>query len=266
MDQPASPPASPPADLLSAFRLDGRVAAITGGARGIGYETARLFVAAGAKVVLLDLDGDAAAKAAAQLGQQASSAQLDVSAEAEVIRAFDAIVSDHGRLDILVNNAGMAVRRPTTELSLADWQRVVDVNMTGVFLCARAAATHMLRQKSGAMVNTASIMGLSGGGLYPNISYQASKGAVVNMTRALAVEWAASGIRVNAVAPTWVDTEFIGALKSQPELLDQIQRITPLGRLAQPMEVAHAILFLASPAAAMVTGHVLAVDGGYLAQ
>ena len=266
MDQSASPPASSPADLLSAFRLDGRVAAITGGARGIGYGTARLFVAAGAKVVLLDVDKDAAAKAAAQLGQQASHAQLDVSSEAEVIRAFDAIVSDHGRLDILVNNAGMAVRRPTTELSLADWQRVVDVNMTGVFLCARAAATHMLRQKSGAMVNTASIMGLSGGGLYPNISYQASKGAVVNMTRALAVEWAASGIRVNAVAPTWVDTEFIGALKSQPELLGQIQRITPLGRLAQPMEVAHAILFLASRAAAMVTGHVLAVDGGYLAQ
>ena len=258
-------PASPPADLMNAFRLDGRVAAITGGARGIGYETARLFIAAGARVVLLDVDEEGAAKAAAQLGQQVSSARLDVSSEAEVVRAFDAIAADHGRVDVLVNNAGMALRRPTTELSLADWQRVVDVNMTGVFLCARTAATHMLRQKAGAIVNTASIMGLSGGGLYPNISYQATKGAVVNMTRALAVEWAAAGIRVNAVAPTWVDTEFIGALKSQPELLGQIKSITPLGRLAQPMEVAHAILFLASPAAAMVTGHVLAVDGGYLA-
>jgi NAD(P)-dependent dehydrogenase (short-subunit alcohol dehydrogenase family) len=109
-------------------------------------------------------------------------------------------------------------------------------------------------------------MGLSGGGLYPNISYQATKGAVVNMTRAFAVEWAAGGIRVNAVAPTWVDTDFIAALKTQPELMARIRAVTPMGRVAQAQEVANAILFLASPAAAMVTGHVLAVDGGFLAQ
>ena len=252
--------------LLEVFRLDGRVAAITGGARGIGYETARLFAAAGARTVLLDVDEAAAMQAAERLGPAASALRLDVASEADVARAFDGIVASHGRLDVLVNNAGTALRRPTTELSLADWQRVVDVNLTGVFLCARAAAAHMLRQGGGTMVNTASIMGLSGGGLYPNISYQATKGAVVNMTRALAVEWAAGGIRVNAVAPTWVDTEFIGPLKANPELLERIRRVTPLRRLAQPQEVAHAILFLASPASAMVTGHVLAVDGGYLAQ
>ena len=258
--------ASPLASSLQAFRLDGQVAAITGGARGIGYETARLFVAAGARVVLLDLDEMAAREAAARLGPAASALRLDVSAEAEVTRAFDAIVHSHGRIDVLVNNAGMALRRPTIELSLADWQRVVDVNMTGVFLCARAAAAHMLRAGAGVVVNTASIMGLSGGGLYPNISYQATKGAVVNMTRALAVEWAAGGVRVNAVAPTWVDTEFIGPLKADAALMERIRQMTPLGRLAQPVEVANAILFLASPASAMVTGHVLAVDGGFLAQ
>lgn len=252
--------------LLDVFRLDGRVAAITGAARGIGYETARLFAAAGARTVLLDLDEAAAARAAESLGPTASAMRLDVASEAEVTRAFDAIVATHGRIDVLVNNAGMALRRPSTELSLSEWQRVVDVNMTGVFLCARAAATHMLRRSSGVIVNTASIMGLSGGGLYPNISYQATKGAVVNMTRALAVEWAAGGIRVNAVAPTWADTEFIGPLKANPALMDKIRGLTPLGRLAQPIEVANAILFLASPASAMVTGHVLAVDGGYLAQ
>jgi NAD(P)-dependent dehydrogenase (short-subunit alcohol dehydrogenase family) len=115
-------------------------------------------------------------------------------------------------------------------------------------------------------VNTASIMGLSGGGLYPNISYQATKGAVVNMTRALAVEWAKQGIRVNAVAPTWVRTGFIGALMDQPDLMAEINRVTPLGRLAEPEEVAAAILFLASPAASMITGHTLPVDGGFLAQ
>ena len=252
--------------LLDVFRLDGCVAAITGAARGIGFETARLFAAAGARTVLLDLDEAAAERAAESLGPTASAMRLDVASEAEVTHAFDAIVATQGRIDVLVNNAGMALRRPSTELSLSEWQRVVDVNMTGVFLCARAAATHMLRRSSGVIVNTASIMGLSGGGLYPNISYQATKGAVVNMTRALAVEWAKSGLRVNAVAPTWVDTGFIGALKDSPELMREIERVTPVGRLAQPVEVAHAILFLASPASSMVTGHVLAVDGGFLAQ
>jgi NAD(P)-dependent dehydrogenase (short-subunit alcohol dehydrogenase family) len=257
---------NPTISLMDAFRLDGRVAAITGGARGIGYATAQLFVAAGARVVLLDLDESAARESAARLGPGASAMRLDVACEEEVTRAFDALVATHGRIDVLVNNAGTALRRPTTELSLADWQRVVDVNLTGVFLCARAAATHMLRAGGGAIVNTASIMGLSGGGLYPNISYQATKGAVVNMTRALAVEWAQRGLRVNAVAPTWVDTEFIGPLKSDAALMDRIRQMTPLGRLAEAGEVANAILFLASPASAMVTGHVLAVDGGFLAQ
>ena len=252
--------------LMDAFRLDGRVAAITGGARGIGYATASLFTAAGARVVLLDRDEAAARDAAARLGPTVSALRVDIASEDEVTRAFDTVVGAQGRIDVLVNNAGMAIRRPTTELSLADWQQVVDVNMTGVFLCARAAATHMLRSGGGVMVNTASIMGLSGGGLYPNISYQATKGAVVNITRALAVEWAGRGVRVNAVAPTWVDTDFIGSLKSDPALMERIRQMTPLGRLAQPAEVANAILFLASPASAMVTGHVLAVDGGFLAQ
>ena len=171
----------------------------------------------------------------------------------------------HGRLDILVNNAGIAIRRPALDLSLEDWNAVVAVNMTGLFLCARAAARHM-QAIGGAIVNTASIMGLSGGGLYPNISYQTTKGAVVNMTRALAVEWAPARIRVNAVAPTYVRTNFIAALTVQPELVGAIERMTPLGRLAEPEEIATAMLYLASPAASMVTGHILAVDGGFLAQ
>ncbi|HYF41796.1 MAG TPA: SDR family oxidoreductase [Ramlibacter sp.] len=255
-----------PDAALQAFRLDGQVAAITGGARGIGLATARLMASAGAHVVLLDKDGAAAAEAARELGPSASADTLDVASEAQVTAAFERLVERHGRLDILVNNAGMALRRPTVELALADWQRVIDVNLTGVFLCAQAAGRRMLAQGSGAIVNVASIFGLSGGGLYPNISYQSSKGAVVNLTRALAVEWAPHGLRVNAVAPTWVDTEFIAALKSQPSLIDRIKSVTPLQRLAQPEEVAHAILYLASPAAAMVTGHVLPVDGGFLAQ
>jgi NAD(P)-dependent dehydrogenase (short-subunit alcohol dehydrogenase family) len=164
-----------------------------------------------------------------------------------------------------VNNAGLAIRKPSLELTLADWNAVVAVNLTGAFLCARAAARHM-PERGGSIVNTASIMGLSGGGLYPNISYQATKGGLVNMTRALAVEWAPRGIRVNAVAPTWTKTGFIAELQSSPELMQRIRDVTPLKRSAEPHEVASAVLFLASPAAAMVTGHILAVDGGYLAQ
>ena len=115
-------------------------------------------------------------------------------------------------------------------------------------------------------MNIASIMGMSGGGLYPNVSYQTSKGAVVNMTRALALEWSKQGIRVNAVAPTYVRTDFIKGIMSNPTMLARINEMTPLGRLAEPEEVAHAVLFLASPASAMITGHILPVDGGFLAQ
>src|SRR3989454_2947819 len=243
-------------DPLSEFRLDGEVAVVTGGAGGIGSVVATAFAAVGARVAIFD---------PAATGEDAH--QVDVADEAQVKAAFDTVVARHGRLDILFNNAGIALRRPATELSLDDWNKVVAVNMTGVFLCAREAARHMLAGgRGGRIVNTASIMGLSGGGLYPNISYQATKGGLVNMTRALAVEWAARGIRVNAVAPTWTKTGFIGQLEQSPELMQRIRDVTPLKRLAEPEELVGAVLFLASRASAMVTGHVLAVDGGFLAQ
>jgi NAD(P)-dependent dehydrogenase (short-subunit alcohol dehydrogenase family) len=249
------------------FRADGLVAAITGGAQGIGLAAGRLLAAMGARVVLLDLDAAAAVDAAAGIGPAAWGCALDVTDAASVRAAFAGIVEREGRLDILVNNAGRAIRRPSLELELSDWDAVVAVNMTGAFLCARAAAAAMIAGgRGGSIVNTASIMGLSGGGLYPNISYQTTKGAVVNMTRALAVEWAGHGIRVNAVAPTWTRTGFIGELEQKPELMERIRAVTPLGRLAEAEEVAYAIGFLASPAAAMITGVTLPVDGGFLAQ
>jgi len=124
----------------------------------------------------------------------------------------------------------------------------------------------MVKRQSGCIINTASIMGLSGGGLYPNISYQSTKGAVVNLTRALAVEWAREGIRVNAIAPTWVRTDFIKPLTDNPELLGKLNAMTPMGRIAQVYEIVGGVIYLASPAAGMVTGHTLAIDGGFLAQ
>jgi NAD(P)-dependent dehydrogenase (short-subunit alcohol dehydrogenase family) len=243
-------------DPLAEFRLDGEVAVVTGGASGIGRVVADALAAVGARVAIFDV---AAAGAEAY--------KVDVADEAQVTAAFAEVVGRHGRLDVLFNNAGIAIRRPTAELTLDDWSKVVAVNMTGVFLCAREAARHMLAGgRGGRIVNTASIMGVVGGGLYPNISYQATKGAVVNMTRALAVEWARQGIRVNAIAPTWVRTPLTRGITEKPELVERIVQLTPLGRLAEPEELVGAVLFLASRASAMVTGHILAIDGGFLAQ
>ena len=252
------------------FDLEGVVAVVTGGGSGIGKATASLLAQAGAKVVIVDRNqsaGESAASSIIAQGGSAFAATADITDEPAVEKLFADTVKREGHIDVVVSNAGIAIRKPAVELSLPDWDRVVAVNMTGIFLCARAAARHMIDAKrGGAIINTASIMGLSGGGLYPNISYQTTKGAVVNMTRALAVEWAPHNIRVNAVAPTYVRTAFIAQILERPALVEKIKAMTPLKRLAEPEEVAAAILFLASPAAAMITGHTLPVDGGFLAQ
>jgi NAD(P)-dependent dehydrogenase (short-subunit alcohol dehydrogenase family) len=256
-------------DPFAAFRLDGRIAVVTGAARGIGRATAAALYRAGATVAILDRDAataEATARALAEGGPAVSVHAADVTDEASLERAFATIVQHRGGVDILVNSAGIGLRHPAVEHPLADWDKVLAVNLTGVFLASRIAARSMISRGGGAVVNLASIMGFSGGGIYPNVSYQATKGAVVNMTRALAVEWAQSGIRVNAVAPTWVRTDLTAPLLDQPGIVERIAELTPMRRLATQEEVAQAILFLASPAAAMITGHTLPVDGGFLAQ
>lgn len=250
---------------LASFRLDGKLAFVTGGGGGIGRAAARAFAEVGARVHVADVDFEAARSAAAEIvaaGGVAAPHQLDVADERAVEQAFAAL-TDEGGVDVLVNSAGVSRRRPALELSLADWRFVNDVNVTGTFLCARAAARGMAR--GGSIVNIASMLGFSGG-LYPNISYQTSKGAVVNMTRALAIEWAEAGIRVNGVAPGYIQTPFLTRATATLEGRAEIENATPMRRIGRVEEVVGAILLLASPASSFMTGHTIVVDGGFLAR
>lgn len=224
--------------------LEGKTAVVTGGAKGIGAATVELFREAGARVESLDLESG-----------------CDVTDEDQVRKAYARI----GAIDLLVNNAGTAVRRTALEVKKEEWDKVIELNLTALFLCSRLAHPYMKKRGGGAIVNLASIMGLSGG-IYPNASYQASKGGVVNLTRALALEWAADNIRVNAVAPTYVRTDLTTVIFSNAEMMKTVMAHTPLGRFPEPRDVAMAILFLASDAARCVTGTTLPVDSGYLAR
>ena len=224
--------------------LEGKIAVVTGGAKGIGAATVELFREAGARVESLDTESG-----------------CDVTDEEQVRKAYARI----GAIDILVNNAGTAVRRTALDVKKDEWDKVIELNLTALFLCSRLAHPYMKKRGGGAIVNLASIMGLSGG-IYPNASYQASKGGVVNLTRALALEWAADNIRVNAVAPTYVRTDLTTVIFSNAEMMKTVMAHTPLGRFPEPRDIANAILFLASDAARCVTGITLPVDSGYLAR
>jgi NAD(P)-dependent dehydrogenase (short-subunit alcohol dehydrogenase family) len=219
----------------------------------------------GSLVACLDRDEVGIADVVAEIGSAASAHQADVTDRGAVDSAVDAVVDQSGGIDIAVNSAGIGGRSPAVEYPEEMWDGVLAVNMTGTFNVCRSVARYMVSARSGSIVNIASVGGVAG---YPgSVGYQASKGGVVQMTRTLAMEWAEHGVRVNAVAPSQFETELVVAQwEAEPQMRAEFEARTPMGRIGQPAEIVGPVVFLASDAASMVTGHILAVDGGYLAQ
>ncbi len=255
-------------DYRNQLDFSGQVVAITGGASGIGLETAKAFASCGASIALLDLGEDAlsaAAEALAVFGVHTSTHVVNVTDPAAVDAAADAVVAAHGKVTGLINSAGIAQLHSALDVSDEEWRLVMDVNVNGTFWASRAFGRHMVAQRQGSIVNLGSMSGHIINRPQFASSYMASKGAVHMLTKALAVEWVDSGVRVNAVAPGYVGTEMTLKMRERPELFDVWMDMTPMKRCGEPSEIASTILFLASPAASYVTGSILSVDGGYTA-
>lgn len=251
---------------MEKLRLDGRLAVVTGGGRGIGLAIAEALAEAGARLVLLDRETNVLKAGTADLaakGHHAVGIVLDVTDSGSVQRVADRVAADHGSIDILVANAGVG-RAPTAaeDVSDDDWLAVNDVNLNGVFWCNRAFGRHMLSKGSGVIVNIGSMSGLIVNRPQGQSHYNTSKAAVHHLTKSLAAEWANRGVRVNSVAPTYIETPLIAHAEASG-LADIWRRDTPMGRFGQAHEVASVVHFLASDAASLMTGAVLPVDGGF---
>jgi len=244
------------------FRLDGKVALVTGASRGLGAGIADGLGEAGATVVGTSRDPESAAQVSEQLGSVP--VVMDVTDVSSVQASIDRVVSEFGHLDLLVNNAGLNIPQGVFDVDEASWDSVIDTNLKGSFFAAQAAARHMVEQgEGGRIINVASQAGVVG--IEERSAYGASKGGVVLLTKVLAIELAQYGITVNAVAPTFVSTELTRSTLEDPEWRERILSRIPLGRVDEVGDVAAAVVYLASPAASMVTGHTLLVDGGWTA-
>ena len=253
---------------LEKLKLDGRVAVVTGGGQGIGAACAQALGEAGAKVIVAELLPDRATAMVDELkklGIDAHGVTLDVTKSADVDAAAALVLRDHGRVDILVNNAGVAksdVRAEDT--SDEHWRFHMDVNVDGLFWCCRAFGRQMLAQGKGSIVNIGSMSGFIVNKPQPQSFYNASKAAVHHLTRSLAAEWGARGVRVNAVAPTYIETPLTAfGMNESPDMYKVWMEMTPMGRVGQPDEIASVVHFLASDAASLMTGAIVLADGGY---
>ncbi len=254
---------------LEGFRLTDRRAVVTGGGRGIGREICQALAEAGAKIVILEKESDSGMAAVAELrdaGYEATSRRVNVTDSSIVTEVADEVITYEGPVDILVNNAGVAFVPDPLATSDDEWNLTMSVNVDAAFWCARAFGRHMSARKSGCIVNIGSILGTVASRPQNSVPYIASKGAIHLLTKSLACALAPDNVRVNAVAPGYVGTDMVLPLKEEnPDWFDRWVDMTPLGRLAEPREIASAVLFLSSDASSYCTGTILHVDGGYTA-
>lgn len=242
------------------FELEGRVAAVTGGARGIGRACADALQEMGARIALLDILDDRLEQSAREMGAGTVGIVCDVTDKAAVTTAFDRIAQDLGRLDILVTSAGICIWANAEEMSEEDWDSVIGINLKGLFLCCQAAGRMMIPQKAGSVINIASMSGSIVNRPQAQSAYNASKAGVMHLTRSLAAEWAPHNIRVNSISPGYTLSELT---RQFPEHFDGWMPYIPMGRMAEPEELVGAVVYLASDAASYTTGHDLVIDGGY---
>jgi 3-oxoacyl-[acyl-carrier protein] reductase len=249
--------------------LKGKVAIVTGARRGMGKSHALKLAKAGAKVTVSDISQEecqAVVDEIGKMGGEALAIKCDVSNKKEVDEMVKKTVEKFGRVDILVNNAGICQFKPFVDLTEEEWDRTLDINLKGEFLCAQAVAKEMIKQKSGAIVNIASVaMGQVGTGMPMLIHYCASKGGIVAMTEALAAELAPYNIRINAIAPGAIDTPMAASTKDNSKILEQTLAVIPMHRMGKAEEVSNLVLFLASDASSYITGSVVIIDGGWMA-
>lgn len=249
------------------FRLDGKVALVTGASKGIGWDLAKALANAGASVAVASRDLDSLQRLAAEIradGGLAFAVALDVRDAGQIGNVFEEVRAHFGSLDVLVNNAGLGANHPAEDVTEADWDDMMGVNLRGLFFACQAAGRIMLEQGSGTIVNMSSQAGVVG--IREHAVYSASKGGVNLLTKVLALEWSSRGVTVNAVAPTFIYTPGTAERLDQPEYLEAVLSRLPIGRVGTTTDVAAAVLYLASPAGAMVSGHVLVVDGAWTAQ
>ena len=257
---------------MELFSLKGKVALITGAGSGLGRAFAVAMAEAGANVVCSDIDGDSAgiiAKDISEMGSQSLAVTCDVSDEGDVKEMINRTIKELGQLDILFNNAGIAgTILPVHELSVSDWDKIVAINLRGVFLCSKEAIKVMLQQDRGKIINISSVWGLVGGSFFPISGYSATKGAVVNFTREMALQYAEFGINVNCIAPGFFAPTNLGGglLAKDPKTAEKVASLIPTKKIGHPDDLKGTAIFLASPASDFVTGHTLVADAGFLAK
>lgn len=252
--------------VLEKFLLTDRVAVVTGAARGLGQAMAKALAEAGARVVVADIDGELAQQTAAAFrnhGLPAVALHIDVTQPEQVQHMVAWTLSEFGRLDILVNNAGTAVHADTVNMTLEQWHRVLDLDLTALFLCSQAAGREMIRQGKGSIINISSMSGLIVNNPPPQCSYYAAKGGAIMLTKSLAAEWAPLGVRVNCIAPGYMRTAIMVAKIEDPEWGGKWIAGTPMGRVGEPEELQGAVVYLASNASSFMTGQTLVIDGGF---